>query len=67
MGSQCICNCYTHCLVRHAQMAAKPCIQNRTRWIFALAGLLALGIMSLSVSFSVLESSIKKPGGGVDE
>jgi putative ABC transport system permease protein len=39
----------------------EPCLQNKTRWIFALAGLLALGITSLTISFQSCKAASRNP------
>jgi len=39
----------------------KPCLQNRTKWIFALGGLLALGIALLTVSFQSWRAATRNP------
>jgi hypothetical protein len=51
MGRHRFCNCYSSRLVRHAQMARKLCYKTELSWYFALAGLLALGIALLTVSW----------------
>ena len=62
MSSHRFYNYHTHFMAGHEQMARKLCLQNRTELVdFALAGLLALGIALLTISWQSLRATRRNP------
>ncbi len=66
MGSNRFCNRHTRCVLRHAQMARKLCIQNRIELVDICTGRNSgAGNCAPNGELAKLESGYEEPGGGV--
>ena len=67
MGGHCFCNCHTHCILRHEQMARKLCLQNRIELVDFCTGRFAgAGNCAADGKLAELEGGNEESGGGVE-
>ena len=68
MGSHRLCNCHSNLsyYTMHKWLESFAYKTELSWWIFALAGMLALGNCAAHSKLAKLESSHKKSGGGVE-